>query len=91
MNKQQILDTLVMLSKSQGYYGRMLDNLVENRNLDEFLQILENMDFQDEVDLVIFLESWKKCKFQKLEIVTTDFIQFLDIVPIIGKSNVKEW
>ena len=52
MNKEEILETIKMLSKSQGFYGRLLANIT-----DEALEYLEKQDFEDALDLVMFLET----------------------------------
>lgn len=54
MNKQEILETLQTLAKSQGFYRRLLFNINENP---EILDILEQQKFKDALDLVFFLEQ----------------------------------
>ncbi len=51
MNKNQILNTIKSLARSQGFYGRMLNNIT-----DEGLDYLEEQNFKDPVDLVMFIE-----------------------------------
>lgn len=51
MNKEQILKTIKDLAKSQGLYGRILHNMN-----DEILEYLEEQNFENPVDLVLFIE-----------------------------------
>ena len=51
MNKDQILETIRGLAKSQGLYGRILLDIT-----DELLDYLEAQNFESPVDLVLFLE-----------------------------------
>ena len=62
MNRDEIMDAIKMLAGSQGFYSRMYSNLCELRDNDpdEFdrnMTILEEQNFGDAVDLVMFLES----------------------------------
>ena len=62
MKRAQILETIKQLAKSQGFYGRLLYNLesAESYNpesYEEFMTELENKNFSDAVDLVIYLET----------------------------------
>ena len=59
MNREQILDTFRDLAKSQGFYGRLLANisLLDEETRDAFLSDLENQNFSDAVDLVMYLEG----------------------------------
>lgn len=52
MNKQEILSAIESLAQSQGFYGRILENLN-----DEALDYLEKQNFTDTLDLILFLES----------------------------------
>lgn len=52
MNRNEILNTLRSLSRSQGSYGRLLDNLT-----DEALDYLEEQNFADELDMILFIEG----------------------------------
>lgn len=54
MNRQQILQTIKFLAQSQGFYGRLYEQIVDN---EEALEYLENQDFKDAVDMILFLES----------------------------------
>ena len=54
MNKEEILETLNVLAKSQGFYRRLLFNINENPKI---LDMLEQQKFKDALDLVFFLEQ----------------------------------
>lgn len=59
MKKNEIMKTFKSLAKSQGLYGRIVDELESmsesNRNM--YLEGLEKQNFKDAVDLVMFMES----------------------------------
>ena len=59
MNKFQILEAIQNLAMSQGFYGRLLEEIEEmsEEARDEYLDNLEQQCFVDVVDLVIYLES----------------------------------
>ena len=52
MNRDEILNTFRSLARSQGSYGRLLDNLT-----DEALDYLEEQNFTDTLDLIMFIEG----------------------------------
>lgn len=52
MNKEQIVSCITELSHSQRFYGRVLEVLN-----DELLTKLENQNFNDPIDLILYLES----------------------------------
>ena len=52
MNKEQILSAVASLAQSQGVYGRLLRELRCN---DKALDYLEQQNFGDTLDLVLFL------------------------------------
>lgn len=59
MNREEILNTIRMLAKSQGLYGRLLRD-IENAPEDvreEYLSKLERQNFKEPVDLVLYLEE----------------------------------
>lgn len=58
MTRNDIIDAIRNLARSQGFYGRLLDALVnaDEDVRDEFLDGLESQNFTDVVDLVMFLE-----------------------------------
>lgn len=53
MNKEQILSAVASLAKSQWFYGRLLCEL---RGNEKALDYLEQPNFGDTLDLVMFLE-----------------------------------
>lgn len=62
MNRDEIMDVIKMLASSQGFYSRMYNNLCEMRDNDpdEFdrnMTILEEQNFGDAVDMVMFFET----------------------------------
>ena len=54
MNKEQILTTITMLAKSQGFYGRLLEHINEEPT---YLDFLEKQNFKDSIDFVLYMES----------------------------------
>lgn len=54
MNKAEILTAIKDLSHSQGFYGRLLEAIEEN---DAILQQLEEQNFKDTVDMILWLEA----------------------------------
>lgn len=62
MNREQIMETIRTLAKSQGLYGRILKSLEEAKNdapetYEAVMEALEFMQFKDEVDVVMFFEG----------------------------------
>ena len=59
MNREQILDVFRQLASSQGFYGRLLAriNSADEDTRDEFLSNLEEQNFSDAVDLIMYLEG----------------------------------
>ena len=58
MNKEQILDAIRSLAASQGFYGRLYDTLTDgSEQSDEFLATMEEQNFNDVFDMVMWLES----------------------------------
>lgn len=59
MKKNEIMKIFKSLAQSQGFYGRIVDELESmsesNRNM--YLEGLEKQNFKDAVDLVMFMES----------------------------------
>ena len=53
MNKEQILSAVASLAQSQGFYGRLLHQLKDNERA---LDYLEQQNFGDTLDLIMFLE-----------------------------------
>jgi len=54
MTKEEILASVRSLAMSQGFYGRLLEQLENN---DEMLDYLEQQNFKDVLDLIFFVES----------------------------------
>ncbi|NCC80491.1 MAG: hypothetical protein EOM07_12915 [Clostridia bacterium] len=62
MTRKEILETIEMLSRSQGFYGRLLRDLEIMRENDPypyeaFMKELENEEFRDPVDMVLYFET----------------------------------
>ena len=58
MSRQEILGAIETLSRSQGFYGRLLERLTDGTDESEyFLDELESQNFSDVVDMVMYLES----------------------------------
>lgn len=58
MNRSQIMSVITSLSH-QGLYGRILDGINElsENEREAFLEELEEQNFSDSVDLVMYFES----------------------------------
>lgn len=57
MNKQEILSSIKSLASSQGFYGRLYEQLTdESEDSERFLSELEAQNFKDSVDLIMYLE-----------------------------------
>lgn len=58
MNKYEILQTIENLAKSQGFYGRLYESLTDgSEDAEMCLDELEEQNFADAVDLILYLES----------------------------------
>ena len=56
-NYELLFNTVKSLSNSQGYYGRLLNTLI-NMNEDERLELINNLPiFNDAVDVIMWLEQ----------------------------------
>ena len=56
-NYELLFNTVKSLSNSQGYYGRLLNTLI-NMDEDERLELIDNLPiFNDPVDVVMWLEQ----------------------------------
>ena len=56
-NYELLFSTVKSLSNSQGYYGRLLNTLI-NMNEDERLELINNLPiFNDAVDVSMWLEQ----------------------------------
>ena len=58
MKKEEILNNIKMLANQQGFYGRILNTLEEmdESERNDVLQLLEEQNFQDVVDMVMYFE-----------------------------------
>ena len=56
MKANEILETIKMLAKSQGFYGRLLNAIETSEERENILAELESENFKDPVDLVMFFE-----------------------------------
>ena len=62
MTRQQILDTIKDLARSQGLYGRIYNAIqslkeADKEQYDSFMNHLVNQQFSNPVDLVLFFEA----------------------------------
>ena len=59
MDRQEIRKVFEMLACSQGFYGRLLRSIDEadEETREEFWKDLEEQNFKDAVDVVLYLES----------------------------------
>lgn len=58
MNRTQILNAVSQLAASQGFYGRLYEALTNGTEESEnFLDTMEEQNFSDVVDMVMWLES----------------------------------
>ena len=56
-NYELLFNTVKSLSSSQGYYGRLLNSLI-NMNEDERLELINNLpSFNDALDVIMWLEQ----------------------------------
>lgn len=61
MKRDDILNVFAELAQSQGFYGRLLRDLMEMRDCDpdtyeEVMENLEAQDFHDALDLILYIE-----------------------------------
>lgn len=59
---EQVVDVIEMLADSKGFYGRLLDEVMyieenEPKKFEVFKNIIEQQEFQDPVDVVLFFEQ----------------------------------
>lgn len=58
MSGEQAIAVIRNLASSQGFYGRLL-NTIENftdEEMEEWNEIIENQEFTDDLDLILWLE-----------------------------------
>lgn len=58
----QVIELVRQLSRSQGYYGRLLERILylreyEPEAFEEFKMVIEDQHFKDPVDVVLFFEQ----------------------------------
>lgn len=61
MNVEQVIALIMKLAESQGFYSRMLDNIIQMRNYNkeafqEFKRQIEEQNFKDDIDVIMFFE-----------------------------------
>lgn len=54
MKRNEILNVIQSLARSQGFYSRLLNDIEDN---DEILDVLERQSFNDVVDMILFIEG----------------------------------
>lgn len=59
---EQVVDVIEKLSYSQGFYGRLLEEIMyieenEPAKYEAFKTIIEKQEFKDPVDVVLFFEQ----------------------------------
>ena len=62
MDIEEVVDVIEMLADSQGFYGRLLEEILyieenEPNKYEVFKQIIEKQEFKDPVDVVLFFEQ----------------------------------
>lgn len=59
MNADKIMEAIRTLAQSQGFYGRLLESLMElsTQDFNAVMDELEAQHFSDVVDLVLFFEN----------------------------------
>ena len=58
MKREEILNAIQMLSRSQGTYGRIYKALTDgSEEAEQTLDMLEAQNFADVVDMVLWIES----------------------------------
>ena len=53
MNEMQILEAIMSLARSQGFYGRLLQAIENDYDI---LEMLVAQNFKDTVEMILFLE-----------------------------------
>ena len=54
MDKKEIYEAIKSLAVSQGFYGRLLEQIEDHP---EILDVLEEQNFSDVINLVMYLEQ----------------------------------
>ena len=54
---EQVIDLIRSLSRSQGLYGRLLNNIMESEEVqEEFKKVVEEQKFETELDFILWYE-----------------------------------
>ena len=58
MKRNEIMNTIRGLAKSQGFYGRLLSEIesLDKKKKEMFFEYMEARNFKDAIDLVMFFE-----------------------------------
>lgn len=61
-NVEQVIEVVQMLSNSQGFYGRLLEEInyikeYEPDKFEVFKEVIEEQGFENPVDVVLFFEQ----------------------------------
>ena len=59
---EQVIEVIEMLSHSQGFYGRLLEEIMyieanDPEKFETFKELIEKQEFKDPVDVVLFFEQ----------------------------------
>lgn len=59
---EQVIEVIEMLSHSQGFYGRLLEEIMyievnDPEKFESFKEIIEQQEFENPVDVVLFFEQ----------------------------------
>lgn len=62
MDREQILQVILELAQSQGFWGRLYDHLAKLKkyqpdSYEDYMTMLESKKFGDAVDVVLFFET----------------------------------
>lgn len=57
MSKEEIWNTFAHLAQSQGTYGRLMESIENSGRKDEILTQLEEQNFSDPVELIMYIEQ----------------------------------
>jgi hypothetical protein len=57
MTGEECLQVIRDLAKCQGSYGRLLREIETADNRDEIVEVLDNANFSDAVDLILWIEG----------------------------------
>lgn len=58
MTRQQILESLKLFARMNGHYYRLLETVIQMKELPNFITMLEEQNFKDEVELILFLDEY---------------------------------